>query len=732
MLLLMVLLVLLGTMSATAQEPVRPDQSYGDSRAQELVRLARAHRATGDTRITAYQATAHERFSAYVGVGGFERLLFRRETAARIDWSPDTVRIKLLGAREAQPVVSSDVQRPPPDIAGTVLSLAFDPTDPDILFRLDSTTIRHPLAPGSDAYYDFASGDTTSIRLPDGGVVQLLELRVTAKRLEPELINGSLWVDATTHAGVRAGFRLSRPYALNHSGISVLTPEVTGEVDYVFIDYGLWDLRWWLPRTIVARGVVRAAGTRFPLAYERTYGEYRVEGDSVSAPLSLGAGIAGATERPCRPEGFGSITMAVGAPRDSAARDSLWEAVWRRSVARVAEGDSSKAGSGRKCNRAFLVTRAEGVDLVDSPVFPGSIYDDRAGPIAETELGGLTGLLGHIPRNPWGVAPPSLQLLTPPDLLRVNRVEGLSLGTRVVLPLGPADLRGELRAGTTGEIGARLSGVRSALSLRAEVAAYRGLEAVEVASQPFSLASSASTLLLGRDENDYFRATGAELRLSPPAARRQSWDLRLFTESQEPVGARSDLSLRGLFDREFEPRGNLAAEALHQAGAILRLRGALGNDPGGLRARAELELHGETGDRTFARPLARLEADGHLWGGVGFGAALATGTGFGSVPAQRAWQIGGATTVRGHEPAAHRGESLWLARGELNYGPPLFRLSIFGDAGWAGKRDEVWDAQPLRSLGIGISLLGNLLRVDLAQRIGGGGTRLYLRIGGAP
>lgn len=724
--------LLLCALPAIAQDAV-PADAYRDDPARELVRLARARRAVVDTRIAAYEVTAHERLSARLAVAGTERLFFRRETAARIAWTRDTVRIEVLGAREVQPMVRAGATLPPPDLAGSMPALAFDPVDSEMLLRFDSTLIRHPLAPGSEAYYRFARGDSAAIRLPGGRGVRLVELRISARRADPRLINGSFWMDAETHAVVRAGFRLSRARTATASGISVLAPEVTAELDHVAIDYGLLDLRWWLPRTVVARGVVRVAGTRFPLAYERRYEGYRVVGDTLAAAPPAEAALAAAAERPCRPRVFGSIVLSSRVPGDSA-----WDARWSRAAARVAAGDTAKgggatgeAGAGPGCARAFLVTRDEGADLVASPELPASIYDEREGPAGEEEMRALAELVRDIPGLPWGLARPGAQLLTP-ELVRFNRVEGLSLGARAVLPLGPAELRGELRAGTTGEVGARLSGVRPAPTLRAEVAAHRGLEAVEVASQPFSLAGSASALLLGRDENDYFRGTGVELRLSPPQTRRQRWDLRLFAERQEPVRARSDVSLRGLLDDGFETRGNLAAERLEQAGATLRLRVGEGDDPAGLRTRAELELHAETGDRTFARPRVRLGADGLLGGGVGFGVSLAAGAGLGDVPAQRAWQVGGATTVRGHDPAALRGDGLWLARGELTHGSPLFRLSVFGDAGWAGERAEFWNARPLRGAGVGVSLLDDLLRADLARGIGRDGWRLHLRMGGGP
>ncbi len=735
---LLLLGLLLRALPGAAQEPV-PADAYRDGGARELVRLARARRATVDTRITAYQATARERLSARVGTAGFDRLLLRRETVSRVEWTRDTVRIQLLGAREAQPLVARGAQLPPADIAGSMPSLAFDPVDSEMLLRVDSTFIRHPLAPGSESYYRYASGDSASIRLPDGRVVRLLELRISARRPDPRLINGSFWLDAATHAVVRAVVRLSRPMSATRSGLSLFLPEVTGDLDHVAIEYGLLDLRWWLPRVVVVRGVGRVAGLRFTMEYERRYEGYRVVGDTLSPVPPAAAALVRAETRPCRPRTYGSITIGP------ALGDSAWGAAFQHAAARAGAADSARASGGNRgraaadtlagasrppCDRAFIVTRAQGVDLLHSPSFGSDVYDEgERGPDA-ADLRALSEAVKQIPLSPWILAPPRLQLLAA-DMIRFDRVEGLSLGARGILPLGPAEARGELRAGTTGEIGLRLSGVFTGPSFRTEIAAYRGLQALEVASQPFSLASSASALLLGRDENDYYRASGGELRLGLSPSRPQRWELRLFAERQEPVRARSGASLRGLFDDGFEVRPNLAADRLSQAGATLRLRAAHGDDPGRPRTRAELVLHGETGSRSFARPFLRLGTDAAFGRGIGLALSLAAGSALGDVPAQGTWQIGGSGTVRGQDPAALRGRVLWLGRTELSFGPPAMRMAAFGDAGWAGDRSALASARPLGGAGIGISLLGNLLRLDLARGIRGGGSRAYVRMGGA-
>jgi hypothetical protein len=705
-----------------------PTDAYRDAQARELVHRARARRAVVDTRITGYETTTHERLSARIAAAGFERLLFRRETVTRVAWTPDTVRIELLGSREVQPMARSAPRLPPPDVAGSLPLLAFDPVSSEMLLQVDSTVLLHPLAPGSEAHYRFARGDSSAIRLPDGRVVRLVELRIAARRPDRRLINGSFWLDADTHAVVRAGFRLSRAVSARSSRVAVLTPEVTADLDHVAIDYGLWDMHWWLPRAVVARGVIRVAGVRFPLAYERSYSDYEVQGDTATAAAARpDADKARAGDGPCRPGYFGSLVVGTSPPVTDAS-DSAWNAAWNRAAERVAARDTTSSRR-QDCERVYLVTLPEGVELIASPVFGADIYEEGDGPLRPEELEELARMARALPGAPWGVSPPRFRVLTP-ELVRYNRVEGLSLGAVALLPLGPADLRAELRAGTTGEIGARLASIRSTADRRTELAVYRGVEATGVAGRPFSLLRSGSGLALGLDESDYFRGTGLEIRQSFQAARRPQWDVRLFAERQEPLAARATFTLRGLLDDDFQVRENVAADAIDQVGVTVRLRIARGDDPARLRTSAGLELHGETGEMSFARPLVRASADRMLGSRVGAGLSLAAGTGLGEVPQQRLWHVGGASTVRGHDPAALRGESLWLARGEVTWGTPSLRLALFGDAGWAGASDLAFQARPLRGAGMGLSLLDDFLRLDLARGLGAGGFRLHFSVGG--
>jgi hypothetical protein len=714
-----------------------PADAYLDAEAGELVRAARARRVLIDRRIQRYQATAVERISLGLRAGIAERLLFRRETASRIDWTHDTVRVEVLAAREVVPPVKGAPQVPA-GLARYVPGIAFDPVDSEMLLRLDSTTIRHPLAAGSEEHYRFRTGDSTVIRLPSGRVVRLRELQVLARRRDPRLITGSFWLDLESHNVVQAFFRLARAYDAERDDDAGDVPgflkPVRADLDYVAIEYGLWDLRWWLPRSMAAQGLFQAGPIRMPLSFERRYDDYVVEGDTLAAPPP--AGFESIETRPCRPPVSFVIQVGTGEPGDTARARRAEEAGARREEERLARrAAQDSAGAARDtaatCDRAFIVTQPDDSVLLKSALLPGDIYGDEQLLDAE-QLRRIADRVRAIPSVPWQLERPVVQWgPTGPGLLRYNRVEGASIGARATLALGVMTTDAQLHVATAEpDVFAHVGVSRDGRRLHARAAAYRRLDVADVASRPFSLGSSLGALLLGRDEHDYFRASGAELLFRPAETRTQWFDLRLFAEAQRAVGVNTDFSLPHLFDGDRTFRPNVAADPADQVGGELRLRTSGGLDPESFRWGAELALHGEAGDFRFARPALLLRAGMPLFGRLSLSAEAAGGTAFGTVPAQRLWQLGGGPTLRGYDAAVLRGDTYWRTRTELGMGVPFARLTLLGDAAWAGPRDAVERSRPLRSIGFGLSFLDGLARFDIARAIDAPRSwKLHLQVG---
>jgi hypothetical protein len=394
-----------------------PADSYADAAARTLVERARARRGLVDRSISSYRTLSTERISVGYRLLRRDRLLFRRETAARVHWQRDSViDIEVLGAREVVPVAEGKV-RLPEDLADYMPHIAFNPLDSEFLFRMDTTSIRHPLAAGSERDYRFAAGDSSVIRLPDGRQVRLRELLIEPRRRDSNLIAGSFWVDLDSHAVVRAGFRLARPWNMADEDEDVpgFLRSVRADLSHFAVEYGLWDLRWWLPRLMLVEGVVEFGrfGT-MPMAYERSYADYEVTADTTVRPVprdTVGAG--------CR--GRFSLSVNVGGS-DSARAARTRERLERRDRPGEAQPE---------CARRYRVTVPDSLEtLLVSEHLPGSIWDERE-LVSERELEELGRLVANLPAAPWQIARPRLDWgLGGAGTARFNRIEGLGLGAR--------------------------------------------------------------------------------------------------------------------------------------------------------------------------------------------------------------------------------------------------------------------------------------------------------------
>src|SRR2546428_5244984 len=211
--------------------------------------------------------------------------------------------INVTGTRQSVPAA---VPKPslPEDLKGEARDYAFDPANDRLTIgwgkaRRDSTEdstrhrdveFRHPLAPGSEADYRFATGDSSVVVFPDGREIRLRELRVIPRRLDFRLMSGSFWIDETSHAVVRALIRPARAFDFEQDLSDEDDKDIPGfvkpirvEVRFLTIDYGLWTGRWWLPR-LIAMDAVATAGSflQMPVRYERVYDEYEVRGDTTA------------------------------------------------------------------------------------------------------------------------------------------------------------------------------------------------------------------------------------------------------------------------------------------------------------------------------------------------------------------------------------------------------------------------------------------------------------------
>ena len=714
--------------------------AYRDARAREIISQARLARFHQDSSLTSYDAVVKQRLSAGLNVKaiGRERLLFRSELAARVRWNQSNrVWVDMLGARTAVPTsfpgarVLTGVSElvPVPYFSGSERLMWWfnfnggDDSDDDE----DAFAYVHPLERGAEGVYEFTSGDSATIVLPGGREIRLREVTVRAREASADLINGSLWFESDGQL-VRAAFRPAIPLDMlkiagQHAFDDVPAPvratfmtPFEFDIESFTIDYGLYNERWWMPRSQTAKGELRIGFMRSTATIDQSFRYTSVSGTDSLPTITAGM-------RRFSGDFGDDVQQVVQGVVDGVVPGKQFGR--RERTLRCEKGDTLFHRERRNDMRMTIAMPCDTVALAHSPELPPSIFDagEQEFSIADAralakEIG-LEKELGLAPTtsssSPWHVAYGWRQ-----GLMRYNRVEGLSLGARVERPLSARyDGSALLRLGSGDlEPNVELRATRGRESRSMALTGYHRLETANDWGDPFGLGGSLSALLFGRDEGYYFRSSGAELTgtRTPSAATGVTW--RLFAEREHNAPAETQVSLPNVFrGAEFEP--NVRAVGATEGGASVRLRGAHGLDPRGLRLSADVRGEAAAGTFDYTRGALDVTASRYLFGNVGLSLTGGAGTSGGTLSPQREWHLGGTSTVRGFRPDALAGDSYWLARAELAFaGGGVMRPVAFYDAGWAGPRSE-WTTSKgnIRGAGVGLSFLDGLARIDLARGV---------------
>lgn len=703
--------------------------AFKDPGAKLLLDRARTARLTQDSSLKAYDATTYERLSVGMKLGSFgrDRTLFRTERSSRVRWERGKgAVVDVTGARSAVPIMAgshTDV-----NVGDRDLPIPYFPGRESLwigsgLAKADvsASEMIHPLAVGAEAYYTYASGDSLSLQLPGDRRIVVRELRVQPRTSRWNVVVGSLWFDTSTGQLVRGVFRMAEPMdmlavAKQEDGedpkndIPVLmrplmTP-MTGEVDVITVDYGLFDGRFWLPRAQMAEGNGRAGVLHVPFSITQRFDYADVNGD-VEIP---------------------SVQLTVADTAHSA--DA-------RHVRRAAREAACKSGTGERVSRQArydntlqVVVRVpcDTAVLTHSSSLPKSIYDTPdtlftdgqmdALVASALSLGRQAGAAHSPPTVGWGLG-----------YTRYNRIEGFSTAVEVQQDIGDgysghALARLGMDLSPNGELGLSRSNGRE--SYTANV--YKRLNSAnDWGRNPFTLGASLSSLLFGHDDGVYYRAWGGEIVHEQTGGLVDTW--RLFAEHQFDASVHSRFALAGKLSGGHFP-DNIDATNGSIVGASVRKRGSLGSDPLGLRAFSDVQLEGGAGTFGYGRGMADVTITRPIAGALDAALTVGGGTSVGSVPTQRLWYLGGTSTVRGQDVGVAVGDAYWLTRLELGLGTVAARPIIFGDLGWAGDRNRFSEAVvPVSGAGVGASFLDGLIRLDLAKGIrpvGGVRASLYL------
>lgn len=700
-----------------------------DPGAQDIVDRARAARSRNERLVTSYTANVTQRIGVGIRALRRDRMLYGSELAARITWNRDgPSRIDVVGARERIPVATRGDQVPD-DLDANVEWLVIDPSADYLrIMGDDDEGFIHPLREGADADYTFAAGDTTTITLPSGRVVRLLELQVRPRRSDFRLMNGALWFDADSYGVVRAVFAPARPFDLELDGDSGDADDVPGmlkpiraTVRYVTVEYGLYEQRWWMIRYVAIEAEAQASVVRVPVRFERTYEGYRVTGGA--EPLA-GARRPAGSVRPQEPD----------VERDSVSRRLLADSLAKRieecitrmtDSAEAAERESGvtvRVGArrfNRTCRRELreeerwpieVVIPDDTASLMRSPELGEPILN-MGDVMNEDELRQLAREIGAIPQQPW-----QFRSRLPDGVwsvlrtARYNRVEALSLGIGGQLDFGRLTLDGMGRIGIADlEPNFEVGLGRPLTNAGFRFGIYRRLAVANPETRALGIGNSVSALLLQRDDGQYFRTLGAEF--TAQNINSGWWRVRLYAERQDEALVETQASLPRLFNDRNRFQPNILATDAEQFGASLTLRGSKSLTRA-LLAGADLTVDGTGGDRNYGRASLIVRAALTPEGPLAFAIEGGGGSSFGGEAplVQGLYFLGGPATLRGFPGGTAAGKDFWRARAEIANSFPAFRVVVFGDAGEAG-------SVRMYSLGAGISALDGLVRLDLARGI---------------
>ncbi len=716
-----------------------PSDAYADEGIAGLIDRAMAQRKARAEGLTSFEATFRERI--YAGLGGAflrrERAMFHQERVARLRWAAEGEHIvRWLGVRRGVPIVGLGVEFENDLRDDDAFELDFDMIDPaSEHVTVGSEWALHPLADTAAYHYRYRSGDTLRIRFPgDDRTVTLIEAIVEPREARFDRIVGSLWFDADEGVLTRAAYRpaiefdFDREEPEDAEDVPGFVKPIRARVEFITIDYGLQELRWWLPNRMAFDAVATMADlASMPVRYEWTFEDYAVDREPLLDPgddLPPGwTRWVDGDEEFLAPEGQAlDVSVTEGRTRRREER----EAGRRRDDPLTAEPDSLL-----EAVRPIVIIVPPVAELPLSPELPEPLFSATVDAFAEAELDDLKDRLSSL-QVPAAVGlGPRLDLAPGLRRLRYNRVEGLSFSARFAMPTGvTSEFSVTPRVGIPEwEPGVEVGWRRQAVTGGFGIMAYRRLTDLGDWGRPLSFGNSFNSLVMGYDEGLYFRETGLEISASRQG-KRTRLEGALFAERHQNAIKQSDASLPNLFGDAVFP-DNIVAARGDIAGVSGRLRAFSSVDPGTPILSGSLWGEAATGDFDLygrAALSAALQLPVNQWS-----VALEGGAGrvFGEPPPQRRFHLGGSYTLRAFDPVSNGGESFWFGRFELGrgfrIGDPAYdiggspvRVTGFWDAGWAGPVDAFGTEGWRSSVGLGLSLMDGLFRIDIARAVRGG------------
>ncbi|MEP6619887.1 MAG: hypothetical protein ABJE47_11240, partial [bacterium] len=272
--------------------------AFKDATARTIVLQARIARMSMDSALVAYDAMSYSRISAgmsFLKIGR-DRLLFRHESAARVQWRQGVgVWMEARGQRTAIPSAPDEAEKEMRNEMNDTdmnASIPYFPGAEPLWIgnsmaraQVNESEIVNPIADGAEAYYTYETGDSARFTLPNATVIRLREIKVRPRVPKWNLAVGSLWFDTKSGQLVRAAYRLSIPmdiWAVAQADDPKAMKDVPGwvkpmitpmkaEVTAIAVEYGLHEGRFWLPRLRLAEGNAQVSFMHVPFKMEESF-----------------------------------------------------------------------------------------------------------------------------------------------------------------------------------------------------------------------------------------------------------------------------------------------------------------------------------------------------------------------------------------------------------------------------------------------------------------------------
>jgi hypothetical protein len=705
---------------------IHPDTAaFADSATEAVIQAAMVRHQASDQEVHDYSATLRYRASFGLGRRRWARIapLSVEEQAARITWqAPNDLRVDMVGrrarARSPDYRMQSVFDKPwfvPRGLGDSVRIFGND---------FPGRAAVYPLAAGADQLYHYRLVDSVSVVTPDGRQIRLVGVEVEPRRTGYSLTAGRLWLDAASFDVVRFTFRFVgsniwvTPDAPTRSDSSdakrankLISRVLSLDVD---LEYALQDRRYWMPfrQSVAGRVELPWFGTLvIPFEAVTTFDEYRI---NQGQPVVFAV--------PLPPEGVSqdSVRAFIRARRDSIRAEAR-----RRGRRNTDDDDLAREDAGRWLNGRYEIHRPPAESLLAYRGWDDSLELDTD-PADQLRLrdvsADLERLTAGLPESYTGRPTHGFLRDEVGELVRFNRVQGHTIGAGYQWSLSSTGFLSLRAVGRIGTSDSRFTGnltfIREAPGARWTLSGFREVRSDDPFARGNTFSNTLDAIFVGHDDADYELAQGATLT--------RVGSLGTGVELSTSLGIQDQRSVRreahSWLNDAIGGTGDFPQNPPIREGAYVTL--AAGLDGGFGRTRWTL-----AGDLTGNESVQVGRLFGSLSRPVGHAVRLPVLTLEGGIATsdqlpQQLFRLGGLRTVRGFDYGVARGSSFWAAQVDWPLSRGWLRPVAFADLGQAARPRDLF-ASPVRAGGgLGLSLLGGILRFDLSHPFTDGGSGL--------